>query len=602
MFNNYQDFNMPENTTIYQDRLELLRKEIQNYNLDGYMLPRTDEFQGEFLAPYAERLKWLTGFTGSAGLAIILFDKAIVMSDGRYSLQLKDQVDSNLYDIGNSTKITTGEWLSQYADSGAVIGYDPWLYTPKQILDIKDRLKDKGIKLKQVDSNLIDLIWSDQPSRPCEPISLFPNSIAGKTSEEKCGYIARQVKDNECDACLITAGDSICWLLNVRGRDIDFSPLCLSYAILYADGSLDWFIEGQKPSDDIINHIGSGVRIFNFDKIEERISLLKDTSIWADNKSTPQWFMSVFEENNVNSFDEEDPCILPKAIKTPSEQDAIRKAHIADGVAIVKFLKWIDDNQNKIEVSELSAEQALENFRRESGDYLGASFSTIAGFNDNGAIIHYRATNKTNKLIKGDGLLLVDSGGQYRWGTTDITRTIAIGNPSREMRENYTRVLKGHIAVSKAIFSKDAKGKDIDILARKSLQEVGLDYAHGTGHGVGCYLCVHEAATHISPKEEKIFKAGMLVSNEPGYYKEGEYGIRIENLVLVCESKEQKHYSFETITLAPYDRRLIVLEMLDNHEKEWLAGYYSGVSRIIFPHLSEDDKSWLSIQMDLPIL
>jgi len=584
---------MPENTTAYQDRLELLRKEIQKQNLDGYILPRTDEFQGEFLAPYAERLKWLSGFTGSAGLAIILSDRAVVMSDGRYILQLKDQVDSNLYDIEDSIKISSGQWLSQYAAQDSVIGYDPWLYTQKQISDIEDKIKDKGIKLRAIDGNLIDLIWKDKPDRPCALVSIFPDEVAGKTSQEKRAQISEQIKENECQACLITAGDSICWLLNIRGGDIEFSPLCLSYVILYEDGSVDWFVDKAKLSDDIIATLGEGVRIFSFDDIKGRLNKLENQILWVDNKSTPIWFSSVLEKNKIKIFDKEDPCILPKAIKSLSEQEAIRKAHIADGVAVIKFLKWIDDNQNKIEVSELSAERALENFRRESDDYIAPSFSTIAGFNDNGAIIHYRATNRTNKLIKGDGLLLVDSGGQYLWGTTDITRTIAIGNPSQEMKENYTRVLKGHIAVAFAVFSKDTKGRDIDAMARKSLQEVGLDYAHGTGHGVGCYLCVHEAATHISPREEKSFESGMLVSNEPGYYKEGEYGIRIENLILVKEDKKSEQYCFETVTLAPYDNRLIVTEMLDDREKEWLFGYYNNMIEIISEYLSETEKSWL---------
>ncbi len=584
---------MPENTTDYQDRLELLRKEIQKQNLDGYILPRTDEFQGEFLAPYAERLKWLSGFTGSAGLAIILSDKAVVMSDGRYRLQLKDQVDNNLYDIKDNTKISAGQWLSQYAGQYFVIGYDPWLYTQKQISDIEDKVNDKGIKLKAVDGNLIDLIWKDKPYRPCASVSLFPDEVAGKTSQEKRAEISKLIKENKCHACLITAGDSICWLLNIRGADIEFSPLCLSYVILYEDGSVDWFIDKAKLSNEIIYKLGKGVRIFAFDDIKSRLNKLKSKTLWVDNKSTPIWFLSVLKENNIKIFDKEDPCILPKAIKSLSEQEAIRKAHIADGVAIVKFLKWIDDNQNKIEVSELSAEQTLENFRRENNNYIAPSFSTIAGFNDNGAIIHYRATNRTNKLIKGNGLLLVDSGGQYRWGTTDITRTIAIGNPTQEMKENYTRVLKGHIAVASAVFPKNIKGRDIDAMARKSLQEVGLDYDHGTGHGVGCYLCVHEAATNISPKEEKSFESGMLISNEPGFYKEGEYGIRIENLIFVKEDKKLEKYYFETVTLVPYDNRLIITEMLDNKEKEWLLKYYNKLLEVLSEYLSKTEKLWL---------
>ncbi len=585
---------MSEKTTKYHDRLTILRAEIKKAGLDGYILPRTDEFQGEFLAPYAERLKWLTGFSGSAGAAVILDEKAVVMSDGRYTLQLKDQVDAQLYDTQDSTKASIGEWLVAHAPKGCVIGYDVWLYTSKQIEKMKEALEGHDVTLEPVEGNLVDVIWSDQPKKPSAPITLFPDDIAGRSAAQKRADIAQQLKDQNCAACLITVGDSICWLLNVRGGDIAYSPLCLSYALLYADGTLDWFIDKDKVGDAAARTLGDAVRVYGFEDMLMRLKALGEGRLWLDRAVTPAWFSRAVAQRDIDILDEDDPCIALKAIKTQSEQEAIRQAHVIDGVAVTKFLKWIDEHQNTIEISELSAEQALENYRLEHDSYLGASFSTIAGFGGNGAIIHYRATNRTNALIKGDGLLLVDSGGQYQWGTTDITRTIGIGQPSQEMKENYTRVLKGHIAVASAVFPKDTAGKDIDALARRALQEVGLDYAHGTGHGVGCYLCVHEKATHISPKEENAFRTGMVVSNEPGYYKENAYGIRVENLVLVCASDTPDHLCFETLTRAPFDTSLIMRAMLDENENAWLSSYFKSVEQDLKPHLSDAEYVWLT--------
>lgn len=607
---------MASKRSPYQVRLSALQKEMKKEKLDGYILPRTDEFQGEFLAPYAERLEWLTGFTGSAGVSIVLDYKAVVMSDGRYELQLKEQVDTKLYEIDDSTKVSMGEWLEVNAEYGTVIGYDVWLFTAEQINKIKEKVDHKDITLKPMVGCIVDRIWKNQPEKPFEPITLFPDEIAGITSKEKRKNIAKLIKEKKCGACLITAGDSISWLLNIRGGDIPFSPLCFSYAILYANGNVDWFVDKKKLTDEVLESLGKDIFVHDFehhkkklsdvfykafgkdlrvicsDQIEKVMNKIKGT-IWIDEASAPIWFTQFAQDNNIKITYREDPCTLPKSIKSDSEQEAIRKAHVADGVAVTKFLKWFESKQGKVTLSELSAQQALKKFRRQSEDYLGPSFSTIAGFNANGALIHYRATAKSNDLIQGNGLLLIDSGGQYKWGTTDITRTIAIGTPTQEMKENYTRVLKGHIAVASAVFPKDATGKDIDALARKSLHEVDLDYAHGTGHGVGCYLCVHEKATHISPKEDKSFEAGMLLSNEPGYYKEGEYGIRLENLVFVSESIKRGSLCFETVTFAPFDPRLIVLDMLNERERKWLSSYLDSVQKALSPYLTKDEQHWL---------
>ena len=421
---------------------------MEEKGLQGYILLRTDEFQGEFLAEYAERVAWLTGFTGSAGSFAILGGKAVVMSDGRYSVQLKNQVDDDLFDMQDSTEVSVGAWLAEHASEGDKIGYDVWLYTPKQIEKIQEDTAEKSIELIPLEENLVDLLWQDQPEKPVAPVILFPDEVAGRSSAQKRHDIALKIQEHGCAGCLITAGDSICWLLNVRGSDIDFSPLVLSYAFLHADGSLDWFVDEGKISQAVKDALGEGVNIFTMASMEDRLSNVSG-SVWLDRASAACWFEQFFIQNDVSVLDEQDPCVAPKAIKSSTEQDVIREAHIHDGVALVKFLKWFEE-QDQDTQSELSVEEKLEAFRAENPLYFGPSFSTITGFGANGAIVHYRATQETNKEIKGDGLLLIDSGGQYQWGTTDITRTIAVGTPTNEMKENYTRVLKGHIAVAAA--------------------------------------------------------------------------------------------------------------------------------------------------------
>lgn len=588
---------MPEKPSIhqgrlYKERLISLREEMQRDDLDGYILPRTDEFQGEFLAEYAERLAWITGFTGSAGMLGVLHDDAVVMSDGRYTTQLSAQVNAELYMTADMIQEPIGQWLAAHAEQGARIGYDLWLFTPQQLEKVKEHTDVKGIELVGLDYNLIDSIWQDQPARPSSTVTLFPDEVAGRRSAEKRGLIAQQIIEKDCDFCILTSGDSICWLLNIRGGDVVHSPLPLSYLFIYKDGSVDWFIDKEKVGQDVLSVLGQHVQICDFTDIKIMLRAPYE-KVWIDPKSTPVWFVQLLEQRGVDIIYEDDPCAYPKAIKTPQEIEAMRKAHILDGVAVTRFLKWAHDNNNKTDIDELSVETTLEELRAENADFIEASFATIAGFNANGAIIHYRATPESNQNIVGNGLLLVDSGGQYRWGTTDITRTIAIGIPSNEMKENYTRVLKGHIAVASAVFPKETPGKDIDALARQALMDVGLNYAHGTGHGVGCYLCVHESATHISPKEDRPFAAGMIISNEPGYYKEGEYGIRIENLVLVAEY-DATHFCFETLSYAPFDLDLICVDMLTMQEKQWLNDYLESIKMNLGSRLSVEERQWLT--------
>ena len=583
---------MPENTTQYQDRLEKIRQDIEKQELSGFILPRTDEFQGEFLADYAERLAWLSGFTGSAGAAVVLQNKAVVLSDGRYTIQMQNQVDSDLYMTADSTKTSVGKWLVQHTAAGDKIGYDVWLFTPKQLKAIRDALEDTSITLVPMERNPIDTLWNDQPAMPKKPVTIFPDEIAGRSAAQKRQDIAAQVKEQGCAACLVTLSDSICWLLNVRGGDVEYSPLVLSYGLLYADGTFDWFVDEDKVSQEVMDVLGADIRLYALDQMEARIAELS-SCVWMDRASAPIWFEQAFKRGGIEMLDLDDPCVVPKSIKSASEQEAVRMAHVQDGVAIVKFLHWLSVSKNHAGLSEISVEEQLEVFRRENPDYLEPSFPTIAGFAGNGAIVHYRATPQSNAEIVGNGILLVDSGGQYQWGTTDITRTVAINTPTQEQKENYTRVLQGHIALADAHFLKGTIGKEIDALARKPLKDVGLDYAHGTGHGVGCYLCVHEDAANFSPRGEKVLEAGMLISNEPGYYKEGEYGIRIETLVLVCDGQDDDVLQFETVTYAPYARDLIDLSMLNEAELSWLKAYSQGVYQKLSPYLSGDVLAWL---------
>ncbi len=561
----------------YKDRLASFRKELQNQNLDGFIVPRADEYQGEYVAPYAERLSYLTGFTGSAGIAAILRHKAFIVSDGRYRIQLAQEVDQTLFDTADITEKTAADWLSEHSENGQLIGYDPFLHTPAQI----KALEEKGLSLCAIKQNPVDMIWKDQPSRPKSPCALFPEAIAGNTSMEKRQEIVKELKKKNINAAIITLPDSLCWLLNVRGTDVAHLPVLLSYAIIHTkDASIDWFIDESRVSVTL----DTDIRLCAPDKLKEHIESLKGP-VLLDSNTAPIWFQQTLKKADIETVDERDPCLLPKACKTEAEQNAMHNAHIRDGVALKKFLNWIKKEGLNGTLTELDVVRELEKFRKESPEYKDSSFETISGWNENGAIVHYAVSEKTNKTISPPGLLLVDSGAQYPDGTTDVTRTIAIGTPTQEMKENYTHVLKGHIALSHAQFPKGTTGAQLDTLARRPLWDAGLDYAHGTGHGVGCYLSVHEGPAAISPRNHEPLRPGMILSNEPGYYKEGAYGIRIENLIRVIETGKKTPegkdiYAFETLTMAPMDEDLIVEDRLSEKEKEWLDAYHRKVDEV----------------------
>ncbi|MEM7617924.1 MAG: aminopeptidase P family protein [Pseudomonadota bacterium] len=583
-------------------KLERLREEMQRAGVDVFLVPRDDEFLCEAIAEYSERLSWLTGFTGSAGIALIGKDKACVMSDGRYTIQLTQQVDLETFEIANNQEVKITEWLSNNLNQDITIGYNPKLHTPESI----HKIIEDGWVIKPVE-NLIDKIWENQPAAPVGQVMLFDEKFAGQSSEDKIKLLQDFLVHEKCDTVLLTQTDSIQWLLNVRGYDIvqndnqpgnTLSPVVQSYLILPKDGSAQWFVDSHKISDELKEALEDKVDFLNISDLEKSIQQLTGQSIWYDPKRSSIHFKNLFEENNVEIREGDDPVIYPRACKNKIEQDAMKNAHIRDGVAMVRFLKWFDENSTSGKLDELIVEEQLESFRKKADEYKYPSFNTIAGFGSNGAIVHYRADKKSNQKIENGNLLLLDSGAQYIDGTTDITRTIAVGQPTDEMVKCNTLVLKGHIALATAKFKKGTLGKELDEMTRAPLVAEGLNYAHGTGHGVGCYLSVHEEAASISPRGEEAMAEGMIVSNEPGYYKKGEFGIRIENLIL-CQKKDDNLY-FETITLAPFDKNLIDTSMLSDDEKEWVNNYHQTVFDKISPHLEVDEIEWLK-HATLPI-
>jgi Xaa-Pro aminopeptidase len=584
-------------------KLTALRAAIKAEGLNGYIIPRADEYQGEFVAPYAERLQYLTGFTGSAGIAIVLEGCAGVLSDARYSLQILKEVPADLYETGDTGEIAPSSWLSRHVNDDAVIGFDPWLHTADQIDRFRNALTLKSARVQAVDKNLIDDIWQDQPAEPGTKVTIVPDDAAGKTTAEKLEMIQKTLQDKQVGAFILSLPDSIAWLLNIRASDVAYTPLALSYAIVHADQPrIDWIIDPARVGKDVLQHISRGVQIEVRPRTELEThldALVKNTrkTIGIDDKRTPLWFRIYLEGAGARLENIQDPCINPKAEKNAAEVKAIKQAHIHDGIALVKFLHWLERESASGALTEIDIADRLESFRRENASFKGLSFPTICGWAGHGAIVHYRATTQSNATVKPPGILLLDSGAQYEFGTTDITRTIAIGKPDPEVIESYTHVLKGHVAVAAAQFPEGTTGAQIDALARQPLWQAGLDFAHGTGHGVGFYLGVHEEAANLSPRGHNAIKAGMLLSNEPGYYKADSYGIRIENLVLAKKMGMLKSgktmLGFETVSFAPFDRQLIKPGLLTPREREWVDQYHHGVFMVLKDHLAPPLQDWL---------
>ncbi len=592
------------NINVMKVRLNALRTELARQGLDGFIIPRTDEYQGEFLPPGAERVAWLTGFTGSAGVAVVLKDRAVVMTDGRYQIQVRRQVDGALFETGDSTKIPAADWLAEHAAEGSVIGYDPRLHTVEQLRVLEMKCRNAGLVLKACAVNPVDAIWTDRPAPPESAVAIFPEVYAGRSAHDKRQDLAAALTKKKAHAYVFTLPDSIAWLLNIRGGDVPHTPVALSYAVLHeADGGVDWFINPERVPAAVKRHLGNAVRVVAPEGLEKTLTdvarAARDAGrpVLLDYKRAPVRFRLLLEQAGAEVRDEKDICIQPRACKNAAEIAAMENAHIRDGAAMARFLFWLEQEAPKGTLTEMDVGAQLETFRAADPKYRTSSFESIVGFGANGAIVHYRAVPETNAKIVPPGLLLVDSGGQYEDGTTDITRTVAVGAPDAEMRDRFTRVLRGHIALARAKFPDGATGAQLDTLARFPLWEKGLDYAHGTGHGVGCYLSVHEEAASISPRGHEPVRAGMIISNEPGYYKEGGYGIRIESLVLAEEAGKTESgvsmLSFRTLTFAPIERRMIMAELLTADEKDWLNAYHASVFQRVSPLVSKEVAAWL---------
>lgn len=590
-----------ENRAAVAERLRALRAELARRGLHGLIIPLTDEFHGEYLPLRAQRLTWLTGFTGSAGLCIVLPERAGLWSDGRYTLQLRQQVDSSLFELLHITDQPPTEWLKAALKPGDRLGYDAWLHTEDALRRFTLVAQAAKAEVVAVEGNPIDTVWSDQPPPPLAPVVPHGMVHAGRASSEKRAEIAAGLRGQQVDAVLITLPESIAWLLNIRGGDVKHTPFALSMALLRKDASVDLFIDTRKLAPETPAHLGPDVRLHAPDALAAALDELGQAkqTVQVDPATAGAWPIRRLEAAGALLKRADDPCLLPKACKNAVELDGIRNAHLRDGAAVSRFLAWLAREAPKGGIDELQAQAQLEACRRLDNSLRDLSFTSISGAGPNGAVVHYRATEETNRPLEAGNLYLIDSGGQYPDGTTDITRTVAIGTPTQEMREAFTRVLKGHIAIARARFPDGTAGQQLDALARYALWQAGLDYDHGTGHGVGAYLSVHEGPHRISKAGTPVpLKPGMIVSNEPGYYKTGAFGIRIENLVAVRQEIEKAEngkawHGFETLTKAPIDRNLIETALLTAEEIDWVNAYHAEVRREIGPRVDAETRRWL---------
>ena len=588
-------------------KISQIRDALRELNLDGIMVPRTDEYQGEYVSARAQRVAWLTGFTGSAGTAIVLKEKALIFVDGRYTLQAREQVDQTLFEIVELAKISVNDWIQQNLSPNTRLGYDPQLHTRSAVQSLAKACSQSNSSIVPIMPHPIDSAWLDQPPPPLSPVMPHNLEFSGQSLKEKCAQCGSQISMAGADAAVLTLTDSICWLLNIRGADVEFTPVSLGFAILHKDSSAELFIDKRKLTGEARRHLGNSVTIREPDQFFRALQELGTSGkkIQVDPLTTSEWvFQSLGNDNCIVEMG--DPCIVTKAVKNSVELDGARAAHLRDGVAVTTFLHWMSQNAEHGNISEIDAATRLEDFRSIGENFRGLSFPTISGTGPNGAIVHYRVDLDSNRVLSPEDLYLVDSGAQYLDGTTDVTRTIAVGKPTDEMRDRFTRVLKGHIAIATTRFPVGTNGGQLDSLARLSLWEVGLDFQHGTGHGVGSFLSVHEGPQRISKAQGgALLRPGMIVSNEPGYYKSGSYGIRIENLLTVVSTIPQEGMAgsfleFETLTLAPIDQTLIVKNMLDDGEKQWVNIYHALVYQKLARLLEPEVRDWLK-KVTLPI-
>lgn len=596
-----QTFDETTDPSFGPKHVPLIRAAMKAQGLDGFLVPHEDEHQNEYLPEANDRLGWASGFTGSAGAAVIMADKAAIFVDGRYTLQVRDQVDQGVFEIRDLVEGGVPAYLESATAKGQTIGYDPRLHSPDSLDRLRLAAAKAGAALKPVASNPLDEAWgAARPAQPTAPVVPHPLQYSGEESSAKRARIAHTLQGRNADATVLTAPSSIAWLFNVRGGDVIRSPLPLGQAILNSDGTARLFLDPVKVSPELRAWLGNEVRLETPDDLPAALADLRGKRVLVDPGQSSAWYFDTLLQAGAEVLRGEDPCTLPRACKNAVEIDGAREAHARDGVAVTRFLHWVATEAQERTVDEVEVVTRLEGFRQDTGALKDLSFDTIAGAASNGAIVHYRPTTRLNKQAQTGSLLLVDSGAQYLDGTTDITRTVAIGEPTQEMRERFTLVLKGHLALAAIRFPAGTTGSALDALARAPLWMVGLDYDHGTGHGVGSYLGVHEGPQRISKLPNFVaLKPGMIVSNEPGYYKEGAYGIRIENLQFVTEPSaipggEREMLGFETLTLAPIDRRLIVVEMLTAQERAAMDAYHARVLEVVGPRIEQADvRAWL---------
>jgi Xaa-Pro aminopeptidase len=589
----------------YADRLSALRAQLKADRLAGFVVPICDEHMSEYVGGYAQRLAWLTGFGGSAGSAVVLSEEAAIFVDGRYTLQVREQVDGKDWQYQSAPQTSIAAWLSDHAPTGGRIGYDPWVHTKGWVEAATKALATRGAELVAVTHNPIDAVWADQPAASPAKMQVHPDQYAGQSSAEKRAAVAEWLSENGYDATIISALDSVAWTFNIRGSDVDRTPVALSFAVLNSDGTADLYVEPDKLTDDVRQHLGNAVRCHAPEDFVPALAAMKGKRLAVDPERAVSAIFGTLTAGGAEIIETRDPTILPKAIKNPIEQGGHRAAQRRDGAQLSRFLHWLSVEGPSGTISELSAADQLHAFRKETGLLRDLSFDTISGAGPNGAVVHYRVSDETNRILEPSSMYLVDSGGQYQDGTTDVTRTVWIGPgvPTAEMKDRFTRVLKGHIALARAVFPVGTHGSQLDTLARQYLWAAGVDYAHGTGHGVGSFLAVHEGPQRIAKGAggqagtEEPLHAGMIVSNEPGYYKTGAFGIRIENLVLVeprdIAGAEGHYLGFETLTFAPIDRTLVDTDLMTPDELIWWDDYHTQVLNVVGPQLDGAAKIWL---------
>ncbi|MFT0861900.1 aminopeptidase P family protein [Ancylobacter sp. G4_0304] len=596
----FQTFGDASAPALGAARLKLLRAELERRGLDGFIVPRADAHQNEYVPPCDERLAWLTGFTGSAGVALVLREEAALVVDGRYTLQAAAQLDPTAYSVVPLAETSPERWLETHLPAGAHFGYDPWLVTLDGLERLRRAVSGAGGVLVAVDGNPIDAVWADRPAAPQAPVSLRAPELAGATAQEKLTRLQSALADEKLDALVISDPHGVAWTFNIRGGDVSFTPLPLSWALVPREGRPTLFVDGRKLSNATRDGLAQIAEIAEPMLLERAVELAASggATIRLDQATAPARLAARIEAAGGTVSKGASPVALMQAAKNAAELAGMRAAHLRDGAALTRFLAWFDREAHDGGLTEIDCVCALESFRRETGRLKDISFPTIAGAGPNGALPHYRVSEASNRPLNPGELFVIDSGAQYEDGTTDVTRTLTVGTPSDEMRDRFTRVLKGHIAIQRSVFPAGTTGAQLDPFARRSLWEAGLDFDHGTGHGVGAYLSVHEGPARISKLGTVPLQRGMVLSNEPGYYKTGAYGIRLENLEIVVDGPaiagaERPLLSFETLTLAPFDRRGLDLTLLNPDEIAWIDTYHARVRAEIAPLLNEADRSWL---------